>query len=55
MKRPLGLLLLTGVLVCGARGSVVAIENSQDHSEGVAADATGRATEVFRYPEDHGS
>ena len=46
MKRPLGLLLLAGVLVCGARGSAVAIENSQDHSDGVAVDATGRATEV---------
>ncbi len=46
MKRLLGLLLLAAVLVCGARGSAVAIENSQDQSKGVAADPPGGASGV---------
>ena len=46
MKRLPGLLLLAGVVVGGACGSAVATENNQDHSQGVAADATGGASGV---------
>ena len=46
MKRLLGLLLLTGIVVGVARGSALAIEDSQDHSQGVTADATGGASGI---------
>ena len=46
MKRLPGLLLLATVVACGARGSAIAIENSQDHSQGVASGATGGASGI---------